>query len=94
MMWLARALMGLCLFVNGCVSANARYLQEGMGHATQQDVASKWGQPSEKQVDGTGETWVYRFQRFDSMEHPITCEGFKLQFDEGQVLRKWSDFYC
>jgi len=93
-MWLLRTLIGLCLFVNGCVAANVRYLEEGTGHATQQDVASKLGQPSEKQLDGTAETWVYRFQRFDSMEHPIGCEGYKLHFDQRQVLRKWSEFDC
>ena len=86
--------MGLSLFLAGCVSAHVQYLQEGMGHTTQEDVASKWGQPSEKHVDGTGEMWVYTFQQFDSMEHPIGCEGFKLHFDQGQVLRKWSEGYC
>lgn len=94
MIWLVRALMGLCLFLNGCVSANVRYLQEGTGHATQEDIASKWGQPDDKKVDGTGTMWMYRFQRFDSLEHPIGCEGFNLYFDQGQVLRKWSDLDC
>jgi hypothetical protein len=88
------ALIGLCLVFHGCVSANVQYLQEGTGHRTQQEVLSKWGQPGEKQVDGAGEAWVYRFQRFDSMEHPIGCEGFTLHFDERQVLRKWSDVDC
>jgi hypothetical protein len=76
------------------VSANAQYLQEGTGHAIQQDVVSKWGEPSEKQAHGTGEMWVYRFPRFDSMEHPIGCEGFMLQFDEAKILRKWSEVDC
>jgi hypothetical protein len=86
--------MGLWLLVNGCVSANVRYLQEGAGRTTQQDVVSKWGQPSEKQADGIGERWVYVFQRFDSMEHPIGCEGFTLHFDEGRILRSWNELDC
>ena len=85
---------GLCLLLTGCVSAKVQYLEEGMGHTTEEEITSKWGQPSEKQVEGTGETWVYRFQRFDSMEHPIGCEGYKLHFDDSRVLRKWSEFDC
>ena len=88
------SLMGLCLLLNGCVSANVQYLEEGTGHTTQQDIVSKWGEPSERQADGTGETWVYRFQRFDSMEHPIGCEGFNLHFDQAEVLRKWNELDC
>src|SRR5689334_17769934 len=84
------ALIGLCLLTTGCVSANVRYLQDGTGHTTQEDVVSKWGPPSDQQTAGTGETWVYVFQRFDSMEHPIGCEGFTLQFDQGHMLRNWS----
>ena len=94
MTWLLTGLMGLCLFLNGCVAANVRYLKEGTGHATQQDIASKWGEPSEKQAYGTGEIWTYRFQRFDSMEHPIGCEGYELRFDDRQVLRRWSELDC
>jgi len=93
-MWLVTSLIGLCLFVNGCVAANVRYLEEGTGHVTQQDIASTWGEPDEKQGYGTGQMWMYRFQRFDSMEHPIGCEGYKLQFDEGQVLRRWIELDC
>jgi hypothetical protein len=76
------------------VPANVQYLQEGTGHATQQDIVSKWGEPSDKQVHAAGEIWEYRFQRFDSMEHPIGCEGFMLHFDEAKILRRWSELDC
>ena len=89
-----KGLIGLCLLVYGCVPANVQYLQEGSGHVTQEDIASKWGEPDEKQGYATGQMWMYRFQRFDSMEHPIGCEGYKLQFDEGHILRKWSELDC
>ena len=88
------AVTGLCLFATGCVAAHAQYLQEGMGHTTEQDIMAKWGEPSERQADASGEMWMYRFPRFDSMEHPIGCEGYKLHFDQGQVLRKWSELDC
>ena len=93
-MWVVRSLISLCLFVNGCVAANVRYLEEGTGQTTQQDIASKWGEPDEKQGYDTGQTWIYRFQRFDSMEHPIGCEGYTLRFDDRQVLRRWSELDC
>lgn len=86
--------MGPCLLLNGCASAHVHYLQEGTGHTREEEVISKWGQPDERQVEGSGEMWGYRFQQFDSMEHPIGCEGFRLHFDQGRVLRNWSDLDC
>lgn len=88
------AFISLCVFLHGCVPANVQYLQEGTGRRTAQDVAEKWGGPSERQLNDSGELWVYRFQRFDSLEHPIGCEGYKLQFDERQILRQWGQFDC
>lgn len=93
-MWLLASLISLSLFLNGCTSGNAQFLKEATGHMTQEGITSKWGSPHEKNVIDTGEMWTYNFPRFDSMEHPVTCEGYKLRFDKERVLRDWSEFYC
>ena len=87
-------LIGLSVVLYACTSRSVHYLQDSLGKATQADITHKWGPPDETIPLDSGEMWVYRFHHSDSMEHPISCEGFELRFDRDTILRQWTEVDC
>ena len=78
------------LLLNGCTPWRAQYLKEVTGRATQDDIALKFGLPTEEDSLGATRTvWVYRYNKGESW-----CREYILEFDKKKILRDWGLQKC
>ena len=79
------------LLLNGCSpSWREQYLKKVTNRATQEDIASKFGSPTEEDTLGaTRTTWIYRYNQESSY-----CREYLLQFDKKKILRDWDLEKC
>jgi len=83
-------IIAVALLVSGCTSWRAQYLKEVTGRATQDDIALKFGPPTEEDTLGATRTvWVYRYNKGESW-----CREYILQFDKKRILRDWELQNC
>src|SRR5665213_4263767 len=77
---------------------NTKYLDSAAGAASEDEVASTLGFPSEKHdLDSGGQTWMYRYkyQRTDLIfGHRTLCTEVVLAFTAAKILQKWNQENC
>lgn len=88
-----RAAISLSLLVVGCTSPTARYLDDAVCVRTQSEVKNALGNPAKEYTTNTGETlWLYQVKyRYKAA---LQCSGYKLRFDNQQVLQQWNNVSC
>ncbi|WP_447603622.1 hypothetical protein [Nitrospira sp. Nam80] len=92
-MWLCVAMMlSACAAFEG---KDAAWLDEAQGHATQEQIRGRWGEPVSIQALESGESrWIYE-KREEQPGNRYTapgtwCEQYILNFDRQSVLRNWN----
>jgi len=77
---------------------DAKYLDGAVGKASEDEVASTLGFPSEKHdLDNGGKLWTYRYkyQRTHLIfGHRSLCTAIVLAFNAARTLQKWSQERC
>ena len=77
-----------------------RYLSKNIGNVTEDEVADRLGEPTERSHARDGRVqWMYR--QYVTSRHEATmpiehgdCAQYRLIFDERQVLREWQREEC
>lgn len=82
-----------------CTQWRAQYLDEALNHATQTEIAQRFGQPSETDSFADGTTmWLYQ-ARGGTAPPPKSdgdpyCKEYRLIFDADKILRHWEASRC
>jgi len=84
-------LAGCALFV----PEESLYLREAKGHATQDEVKQRLGEPAMVASSAAGEPqWVYQYRQEDPGSRwtsvGMRCDEYVLTFDRASVLRDWT----
>ena len=78
--------------------SDGEYLNNAVGKASEDEIASTLGSPSEKQELGNGgHVWIYRYKYQKTrliFGHRSMCTQHVLAFDASKTLQKWSDNRC
>ena len=83
------ALLLALVVLGSCMGPRVSYLKSAVDNATQQDVATSFGQPDlTKDLAGGSTAWLYRFG-----PAPV-CEGYVLIFGQEKILRDWRQEAC
>jgi hypothetical protein len=77
---------------------DSKYLDGAVGTASEDEVASTLGFPSEKhELDSGGQTWTYKYkyQRTHLIfGHRTLCTEVVLAFTATKILQKWNQENC
>lgn len=92
----------LSVALPACTSWQADYLTQQIHKASQDEVATRLGRPTErKPLQGGGTEWVYHYFpdslfNYAYKGHPFEpdCQEYILTFDERQVLTYWLKQEC
>lgn len=102
------AVLVLCVSnLMSCALGSEDYLRDSLDHATQSDIAARWGLPMTERRDADGNTvWIYEYRvnrpipvcrdipASDCVRGRQECTGYHLTFDTGKILRSWSKHTC
>lgn len=90
-------MLTVVVLFTSCTPWRAEYLEEGLGHVTQDDVALKLGPPMSERTLSNGEAvWLYRYTGADVNQYGGSswCREYVLKFDNDKVLRHWNRQKC
>lgn len=99
--WAVAAIAGLTFSLAACLPSQYEYLGKANGHATQEEVKDRLGEPFQtKTLADQTQVWTYRYEvnsfpgiRGD-MRGGAPCMDYILRFDSKQVLNYWTRQPC
>lgn len=100
-MWAFAVIASLTLSLAACMPSQYEYLGQANGHATQEEVKERLGEPHQtKTLQDQTQVWTYRYEvssfpgiRGD-MRGGAPCMDYILRFDRKQVLNYWTRQPC
>lgn len=99
--WAFAVIAGLTFSLAACLPSQWEYLGKANGHATQEEVKDRLGEPFQtKTLADQTQVWTYRYEvnsfpgiRGD-MRGGAPCMDYILRFDSRQVLNYWTRQPC
>jgi hypothetical protein len=101
------AVLILCVSILSCALGSEDYLRDSLNHATQSDVAARWGPPvTERREADETTVWTYEYRvnrpipvcrdipASDCVRGRQECISYHLTFDAEKVLRSWTKHIC
>lgn len=90
-----------------CALGSEEYLRKVLDHATQRDIAARWGPPVMEGRGANGNTvWTYEYRvnrpipvcrdipATDCVRGRQECTAYHLTFDAEKILRSWTKHPC
>ncbi len=100
-------LVSCALMLASCALGSEDYLRDALDHATQSDIAARWGPPVMERRGADGTTvWTYEYQvnrpipvcrdipASDCVRGRQECTAYHLVFDTEKILHSWTKHPC
>lgn len=99
--WLGSGLGIVALVLAGCLPSQWEYLGQANGHATQEEVKERLGDPRQtKTLPDQTQVWTYRYEvssfpgRRGDMRGGAPCIDYVLTFNSKNILTYWTRQPC